>query len=313
MFNCTLRSGSPLRQWLTTVITPVPKTSCSSTISDFKPISVTPILSCIIEKIVVHRWLRPAIDFDLIADQFAFRPSVSTTCALIYFMHHIIRMLESNAYVRCLLADFSKAFDQVDHAVLLKKLSRVPLLDCIFNWLMSFLTGRSHTIRCFGIESHPLPINLNIIQGSGLGPTFYIILESDLKATSATNVIFKYADDTNLLDPGCMDVQLHEEFKAIFKRAALNKMTINMAKTKEIVFRCPNPKLDIYLPSLPAIEQISKAKLLGVIFSNNFHFDTHSNFILKVCNPRSYLIRRLRDQGLSRKHLNNVFDAIILS
>jgi hypothetical protein len=108
-------------------------------------------------------------------------------------------------------------------------------------------------------------------------------------------------------------VQLHEEFEAIVKWAAINIMTINVAKTKEIVFRRPNPKLDVYLPSLPGIEQISEAKLLGVIFSNNFHFDTHINFILKVCNQRSYLIRRLKDQGLSRKHLNIVFDAIILS
>jgi hypothetical protein len=90
-------------------------------------------------------------------------------------------------------------------------------------------------------------------------------------------------------------------------------MTINMAKSKEIVFRRPNPKLDVYLPSLPGMEQISEAKLLGVIFSNNFHINTRINFILKVCNQRSYLIRRLRDQGLSRKHLNIVFDAIILS
>jgi hypothetical protein len=109
-----------------------------------------------------------------------------------------------------------------------------------------------------------------------------------LKAISATNVIFKYADDTNLLVTECTDVQLHEEFEAIFKWAALNKMTINMAKTKEIVFRCPNPKIDVYLPSLPGIEQICEAKLLGVIICNNFHFDSRINFIHKVCNQRSY-------------------------
>jgi hypothetical protein len=85
-----------------------------------------------------------------------------------------------------------------------------------------------------------------------------------------------------------------------------------MAKTKGIVFRHPNPELVVYLPSLPGIEQLSEAKLLGVIFSDNFHFYTHINFILKVCNQRSYLIRRLRDQGLSRKHLNTVFDVIII-
>jgi Reverse transcriptase (RNA-dependent DNA polymerase) len=288
-----IHSGSLPRQWLTAVITPVPKTSCPSAMFDIRPISVTPILSRIMEKIVVHRWLRPAIDFDLIADQFAFHPTGSTTCALIYFMHQVTTMLESNAYVRYLLIDFSKAFDQVDHAVLLKKLSKLPLSDCILNWLISFLTGRSHTTRCFGTEAHPLPTNISFIQGSGLRPIFYI--DSDLKSISATNVIFKYADDTNLLVPECTDAQLPEDFEAIFKWAALHKMTINMAKTKEIVFHRPNPKLDVYLPSVPGIEQISETKLLGVIFSNNFPFDTRIIFILKVRNQRSYLIRPLGD------------------
>jgi hypothetical protein len=108
-------------------------------------------------------------------------------------------------------------------------------------------------------------------------------------------------------------VPIQEEFGAILKWAAANKMTINMTKTKEIVFRRPNPKIDLHLPSLLGIEIVNEAKLLGVIFTNNFHFDSHINYLLKVCSQRSYLIRTLRDQGLSRKQLNIVFDAIILS
>jgi Reverse transcriptase (RNA-dependent DNA polymerase) len=122
-------------------------------------------------------------------------------------------MLESNACVRCLLVCFSKAFDRIDLVVLLKKLTKLHLPECRINWLIPFLTSISHTTRCFGIESHPLPIN----QGSGLGPKFYISLDCDLKAISATNVIFKYADDTYLLAPECTDVQLHEEFEATLK------------------------------------------------------------------------------------------------
>jgi hypothetical protein len=67
------------------------------------------------------------------ADQFALRPTGSTSCALIYFLHYITSMLESNAFVRCLLVDFSKAFDRVDHVVLLKKLSKLHMPDCIFS------------------------------------------------------------------------------------------------------------------------------------------------------------------------------------
>jgi hypothetical protein len=69
---------------------------------------------------------------------------------------------------------------------------------------------------------------------------------------------------------------------AILKWAAANKMTINITKTKEIVFRRPNPKIDLHLPSLLGIEIVNEAKLLGVIFTNNFHFDSHINYLLKV-------------------------------
>ena len=196
-------------------LTPVPKIVNPATLADFRPISVTPILSRVAEKLVVTRWLRPAINLQSIADQFGFRPTGSTTCALVYFMHHVTRMLETNAYVRCLLIDFSKAFDIVDHAILLEKLDELQLPAYCFNWLIAFLTGRTHTTKNRHLESTPLNINRSIIQGSGIGPTFYIILESDLKSESIFNVIFKYADDTNLLVPQHTDIQFMDEFNAI--------------------------------------------------------------------------------------------------
>ena len=85
--------------------------------------------------------------------------------------------------------------------------------------------------------------------------------------------MFKYADDTNLLVPEHTDVQLCDEYEAIQLWALRNKMIINASKTKEIVFCRPNPRLSIDLPALQAIEKIKETKLLGVIFSDSFHFD----------------------------------------
>jgi hypothetical protein len=104
--------------------------------------------------------------------------------------------------------------------------------------------------------------------------------------------------DANLLVPECTDVQIQEEFEAILEWAAANKMTVNMTKTKEIVVRRRNPKNDLHFSTFLNIEQ---AKLLRVIFTNNLLFDRHINFILRACSQRSFLLRRLRDQGLTRK------------
>jgi len=116
-------------------------------------------------------------------------------------------MLKTNLYVRCMLIDFSKAFDVVDHVVLVDNLSKLHLPKCVFDWLISFLIGRSHTNKSARAESSPMSINLSIVQGSGIGPTFYIILESDLKPVSNVNIVFKYADDINLLVPEHTEVQ----------------------------------------------------------------------------------------------------------
>ena len=123
-------------------------------------------------------------------------------------MYHITRMLETNSYVSCLLIDFSKAFDVVDHVILLEKLHKLSLPEYCVNWLISFFTGRTHTSKNRHCESSSLNINRSIIQGSCIGPALYIVLESDLKPRSPRNIIFKYADDTNLFVPEHTDSQL---------------------------------------------------------------------------------------------------------
>jgi len=156
-------------------------------------------LSRLAEKIVVTRWLRPSIPATVIDDQYAFRPTGSTTAALVRFTHTASKMLESNDYVRCLLIDFSRAFDTVDHALLLAKLVKLNCPASAVNWIGCFLTNRSQYCRYNGILSAKLNINRSIVQGSGIGPTLYIIMKHDLRAISEINDLFKFADDTTCL------------------------------------------------------------------------------------------------------------------
>ena len=143
IINYTFRSGTVPSNWLTAIVTPVPKVSIPQHISDFRPISVTPILSRITEKLLVRHWIRPAFaDVDLL-DQFAFKPTGSTNCALIYCIDNITRMLETDNYVRCKMIDFAKAFDTVDHAIVLRKMNALNMPASIKNWIINFLTGRS--------------------------------------------------------------------------------------------------------------------------------------------------------------------------
>jgi len=96
IFNKSFQTGTVPVDWLTAVVTPVPKIPRPTGLTDYRPISVTPILSRVAEKIVVRQWLRPAITADMLANQFGFRPTDSTTSALAHFMHHATLMLENN-------------------------------------------------------------------------------------------------------------------------------------------------------------------------------------------------------------------------
>jgi len=165
LYNCSIHSGVVPNPWRIAVVTPVPKVPCPVSLNDYRPISITPILSRIAEKFLVRRFIRPAIPAD------AFKPTGSTTCALVCLQHCITQMLETNSYVRCIVVDFSKAFDIINHAVLLSKISTFAIPGSVLNWIIDFLTERQQFCRIGGELSAPAFINRSIIQGSGLGPT----------------------------------------------------------------------------------------------------------------------------------------------
>ena len=137
--------------------------------ADYRPISVTPLLSRLAERLVVSNWLLPSLHPELVDDQFGLRPTGSTECALIYMMHHVASMLETSNYVRCIMVDFSKAFDVADHAILLTKLSKLPLPDVAINWFVSFFTEYKQYLKIDGNLSLPRAINSSVVQGSGVG------------------------------------------------------------------------------------------------------------------------------------------------
>ena len=157
-------------------------------------------------------------------------------------------MLEDKKYVRCLLIDFSKAFDSVDHLTLVSKLKALNIADNIIQWVVQFLTDRNQFVKVGELWSFTKLMNCSIVQGSGLGPTLFIICIADLRPTGSTNYITKYADDSNLVVPENHDVGLYAELQNELKWEEVNKMQVNMAKTKETVFHRPNAR-NVLLPS----------------------------------------------------------------
>ena len=129
-------------------------------------------------------------------------------------------MLETNKFAPCLMIDFSKEFDSVNHLALIQKLKALDIADNIIQWLASFLIDRNHYVQLNGTFSFTRIINRSIVQGPGIGPTLFIICIMDFKPIGSTNHITKYADDASLLVPEKNDVCLETEFLNVTKWAS---------------------------------------------------------------------------------------------
>ena len=134
-------------------------------------------------------------------------------------------------------------FDRVDHPTLLSKLNKLDLLPHAINWIISYLSVRSQILKCEGQLSANAEINTSIVQGSGIGPMLFVVMESDLSTMSSVNILLKYADDTSLLVPSDFDSDLVDEFDNIKRWAAQKHWSLTYKKPKNLSFDDPIPDL----------------------------------------------------------------------
>jgi len=261
----------------------------------------------------VRDFLLPCTKSLLFNDQYAFKPTGSTTCALVDLTYRIQLMLEKCKYVRCIFIDFSKAFDVVDHRILIEKLVSLHVPNFIVRWIKSFLTGRTHATKFNDRLSASAAINRSIVQGSGLGPALFIMFAHDLITLDELNYMLKYADDVTLLNPDNATVSAESEMANIIDWARRNKMAINMIKTKEMIFHRPNPRQIIFPNELDNIQRVNSFKLLGVLLTSDLNFGAHVSNIVTLCNQRLYLLTQLRKQGLCIGECDVILQAIVVS
>jgi len=166
-------------QWKEAIIVPVPKIAQPAECSDFKPVSLVPVLSRVFERIIIRHAIYPALQTPSVAvslaDQFAFRPTGSTTAALVSILSNLSEMSQEHLFVHLLALYLGKAFDTDRHHTLMSKMAVLPLPDFVYNWIGDYIAGRKHCTRSMGAISSTLPINASVVQGSAMGPVGFII------------------------------------------------------------------------------------------------------------------------------------------
>ena len=250
--------------------------------------------------------------------QSGFRPNHSTASTLLRTTNDWFQALDAGHVIGVLFLDVSKAFDTVDHSLLLSKLLSYGVSLSAVQWFRSYLTGRSQYTVIDDAKSQSLSISAGVPQGSILGPNLFSIHINDLPTAcplNSTTVLF--ADDTTIYvtGPSVAEVNstLSRALAGCHSWLAENKLSLNLRKTKCMLIHSSRrsvPPLEIELFDTP-IEQVRCFKFLGCIINDHLTWDDHIAHVSSKVSRNINLLRRI-SWFLPRHALQAFYKAYIL-
>ena len=196
----SLREGHVPRIWRAAYVSPLPKKKPPENIeTDLRPISFTAVLCKHMEEFVV-KWVWDIVQDRVDPNQYVSIKKSSTTHALVDLLHQCYTSTDaSKQYARILLLDFSKAFDLINHNILLQKLASFGLPNILMKWIASFLTERTQQVKLCNTQSDWNYIHGGVPQGTKLGSVLFVLMINDLQKKCDS---YKYVDDTCIVYTG---------------------------------------------------------------------------------------------------------------
>ena len=267
-------------------IVPIYKSGDNTLFNNYRPVSVLPLFSKVLERMVYNRLIEFFNKHNVIYDyQFGFRKLYSTHMALIRLIDKLSGALDDESKVVGILFDFSKAFGTIDHDILLLKLEHYGVRGPALDWFVNYLNNRYQYVMYNGTKSYQSQVTCGVPQGSILGPLLFLIYVNDLYKVVKNAFLLLFADDSNLFYTGndMVDImeKINDDLKYLTEWLASNKLSLNVKKGNYMIFHSGyNVPDDINITIRnETLERVYSTKFLGVLIDSKMNWKCHVHHI----------------------------------
>ena len=313
ILNCSFSEQVVPTQWKKAIVVPVPKEKPAS-VEKLRPIALTDHFAKVAEWFIT-KWLLSDIQSSLDPKQFGSRVGMSTTHCLVDLVNSLSVNADKIGNVTTVVTtDFSKAFDKVDHTVVISKLIKYSPDSNLVRWIINFLTDRSQCVRYRGHLSDWTSVKAGVPQGTRLGPVLFLILIDDALSSSDLQH-WKYVDDMTVAESVARGAvsKIQGTMASLDQWCNVNNMSLNASKcnTMRIYFgKTPIPYQDLQLAN-HSLNQVDCVKILGVLVQSNLKWDNHVNELLMKANRRMQMLRSLIPFHLPQQDLLTIYTGFI--
>ena len=306
VINTSLKTSIIPSDFKLGTITPIHKSGSKQEMDNYRPITVLPVCSKILEKCIHKQLLAFLEEHNLLScTQFGYRKNRNTELAATLLVDDIRRNMDKGEVTGSIFIDLSKAFDTLTHAQIIESLSSCGVTGTEKELFVDYLFNRKQVVRIEKEISPPEPVTCGVPQGSILGPLLFLVAFNDIGSTLRHCKIITYADDTVIYTSGKSkeEVQelLQEDFKSIADWLELNDLVMNFkkGKTECILFgtarRVRKSTLEIkYRHHI--VSTTNSYKYLGVLLDQTLSLRDHIEEVYKKAASRLYLLKRVRPQ-----------------